>query len=79
VIALLPFLGALVPGVMIRAGRTACASFTAMPTALALVMLLVLSPAVMRGEVIKAEVSGSRNSGFPRRSSSTGSGFSSPS
>ncbi len=55
VIALLPFLGALVPGVMIRAGRTACASFTAAPTALALVMLLVLAPSVMRGEVIQVE------------------------
>ncbi|MGI1662644.1 monovalent cation/H+ antiporter subunit A [Palleronia sp. KMU-117] len=54
-IALLPFLGALVPGLMIRAGRTACASFTAAPTALALVMLLVLVPSVMRGEVIQAE------------------------
>ena len=56
VIALLPFLGALVPGVMIRAGRTACASFTAAPTAIALVMLLVLAPAVMRGEVVTAHV-----------------------
>ena len=56
VIALLPFLGALVPGIMIRAGRTACASFTAAPTALALVMLLILAPAVMRGEVVQAEI-----------------------
>jgi multicomponent K+:H+ antiporter subunit A len=56
VIALLPFLGALVPGVMIRAGRTACASFTAAPTALALVLLLVLAPSVMRGEVIQAQI-----------------------
>lgn len=56
IIALLPFLGALVPVIMIRAGRTAAASFTAIPTALALVMLLVLAPAVMRGEVIEAQV-----------------------
>ncbi len=56
IIALLPFVGALVPGVMIRAGRTACAWFTAVPTALALVMLLILAPAVMRGEVIQAEI-----------------------
>jgi multicomponent K+:H+ antiporter subunit A len=56
VIALLPFLGALVPGIMIRAGRTACASFTAAPTALALAILLVLAPSVMRGEVITAHV-----------------------
>ena len=56
VIALLPFIGALVPGLMIRAGRTACATFTAVPTALALVMLLILAPAVLRGETIQAEV-----------------------
>ncbi len=55
-IALLPFIGALVPGLMIRAGRNACATFTAVPTALALTMLLVLAPAVMRGEVIQADV-----------------------
>ncbi|MEM9787917.1 MAG: proton-conducting transporter membrane subunit, partial [Pseudomonadota bacterium] len=56
IIALLPFVGALVPGLMIRAGRTACAAFTAVPTTLALVMLLILAPAVMRGEVIQAEL-----------------------
>jgi multicomponent K+:H+ antiporter subunit A len=54
--ALLPFIGALVPGLMIRAGRNACASFTAVPTALALVMLLILAPQVMHGEVIRAEI-----------------------
>ncbi len=56
VIALLPFAGALLPGIMIRAGRNVCASFTAAPTALALVMLLILAPAVLRGDVIQAEV-----------------------
>ncbi len=56
IIALLPFLGALVPGVMIRAGRNACAAFTAVPTALALTMLLVLAPSVLRGEVIQFEL-----------------------
>ena len=55
-IALLPFIGALVPGLMIRAGRNACAIFTAVPTTLALIMLLTLAPAVMRGEVIQAEL-----------------------
>ncbi|WP_439155982.1 monovalent cation/H+ antiporter subunit A [Yoonia sp.] len=55
-IALLPFIGALVPGIMIRAGRTACATFTAIPTALALIMLIILAPAVLRGEVIQAEI-----------------------
>ena len=51
IIALLPFLGALIPGVMIRAGRTATATFTAVPTVLALVMLGVLAPGVMDGTV----------------------------
>ena len=55
-IALLPFIGALVPGLMIRAGRNACAIFTAVPTFLALIMLLTLAPAVLRGEVIQAEI-----------------------
>src|SRR6056297_2700158 len=52
IIALLPFLGALIPGLMIRAGRTACASFTAVPTIAAIVMLGTLTPAVLRGEVL---------------------------
>ena len=56
IIALLPFIGALFPGLMIRAGRNACAIFTAVPTALALTMLLVLAPAVMDGQVITAEI-----------------------
>ena len=55
-IALLPFIGALVPGIMIRAGRNACAAFTAVPTALALLLLLTLAPAVMDGETVQAEV-----------------------
>ena len=55
-IALLPFVGALVPGVMIRAGRTACATFTAIPTALALILLMTYAPAVFSGEVIQAEI-----------------------
>jgi multicomponent K+:H+ antiporter subunit A len=56
IIALLPFFGALLPGLMIRAGRNASAVFTALPTALALIMLLILTPAVMRGEVIRADI-----------------------
>jgi len=55
-IAILPFVGALVPGVMIRAGRTNCAIFTAVPTFLALTMLAILAPAVFRGEVVQAEI-----------------------
>ncbi len=56
IIAILPFLGALVPGVMIRAGRNACASFTAVPTVLALLLLATQAPAVMRGEVVSTTV-----------------------
>ncbi|GAA4219123.1 multicomponent K+:H+ antiporter subunit A [Sagittula marina] len=56
IIAILPFLGALVPGVMIRAGRTACASFAAVPTILALVLLGSLAPGVMDGTVYTAEL-----------------------
>ncbi len=56
VIAIVPFLGALVPGLMIRAGRNACAMFTALPTILALVMLGVLTPRVMDGEVLTAQI-----------------------
>ena len=56
IIAILPFLGALVPGLMIRAGRNACATFTAIPTALALIMLGTLAPAVFRGEVLTYSV-----------------------
>jgi len=51
-IAALPFLGALFPGLMIRAGRNACAGVTLTATALALLGLLMHAPAVMRGEVI---------------------------
>ena len=56
VIALLPFVGALVPGVMIRAGRNACATFTAIPTGLAFLLLLLHAPAVFRGEVLQFQV-----------------------
>ncbi len=55
-IAILPFLGALVPGIMIRAGRNACASFTAVPTVLALLLLAIQAPAVMRGEVVSTTI-----------------------
>ncbi|MBO6789461.1 MAG: monovalent cation/H+ antiporter subunit A [Dinoroseobacter sp.] len=55
-IAVLPFMGALLPGLMVRAGRTTSAVATATPTALALVMLIILSPRVLSGEVIQAEL-----------------------
>ncbi len=55
-IAALPFLGALLPGVMIRAGRTACALAAASATLLALVLVLIRTPAILRGEVFAAEI-----------------------
>jgi multicomponent K+:H+ antiporter subunit A len=55
-IALSPFVGALLPGLMIRAGRTVCAFSTAVPTVLALTMLMILAPAVLRGEVVQYEL-----------------------
>ena len=55
-IAALPFLGALLPGLMIRAGRNACAFVTGSVTALALLMLGLHAPAVLRGEVIHTQI-----------------------
>ena len=55
-IAALPFLGALLPGLMIRAGRTACATVTGSITALALVLLAIQAPAVLRGEVVQTRI-----------------------
>lgn len=55
-IAALPFLGALLPGLMIRAGRNVCALITGSFTALALLGVLLHAPAVMRGEVIQTQI-----------------------
>ena len=52
IIAALPFLGALFPGLMIQAGRNTCTVFTAAPTVLALTLLMLCVPSVMRGEVL---------------------------
>ena len=57
-IAALPFLGALLPGLMIRAGRNACAWSAIMVTGTALLGLLVHAPAVMAGEVILFKLDG---------------------
>ncbi|MET4101026.1 multicomponent K+:H+ antiporter subunit A [Roseovarius sp. MBR-78] len=56
IIAALPFLGALLPGLMIQAGRNTCAAFTASATILALTLLLLCVPAVMRGEVLTYQI-----------------------
>ncbi|SFP42319.1 monovalent cation/H+ antiporter subunit A [Tranquillimonas alkanivorans] len=55
-IVALPFLGALLPGIMIQAGRRTCAMATGSVTLLALIGLLAHAPAVLRGEVIQARV-----------------------
>ncbi|MCA3445594.1 MAG: monovalent cation/H+ antiporter subunit A [Rhodobacter sp.] len=55
-IAALPFLGALLPGLMIRAGRNACALAAGSATALALLMVGLHIPAVLRGEVIRTRI-----------------------
>ncbi|NBE07673.1 monovalent cation/H+ antiporter subunit A [Paragemmobacter ruber] len=55
-IAALPFLGALLPGLLIRAGRNACAAVTGSVTLLALVLLAMQAPAVLRGEVVTTRI-----------------------
>jgi multicomponent K+:H+ antiporter subunit A len=55
-IAALPFLGALLPGLMIRAGRTACATATGAVTALALVLLALQAPTVLAGGVVQTRI-----------------------
>jgi multicomponent K+:H+ antiporter subunit A len=55
-IAALPFLGALLPGLMIRAGRDACAAVTGSVTLLALVLLALQAPAVLSGEVVQTRI-----------------------
>ncbi|MBP5855437.1 monovalent cation/H+ antiporter subunit A [Marivibrio halodurans] len=53
-IVLLPFVGALLPGLMIRAGRNGCALATGAVTLLAFVLLMSQAPAVFAGEVVHA-------------------------
>ncbi|WP_022726913.1 monovalent cation/H+ antiporter subunit A [Fodinicurvata sediminis] len=53
-IVLLPFIGALFPAFLIRAGRNACAYGTGAFTLVAFVLLLVQAPAVFSGQVIQA-------------------------
>ena len=53
-IVLLPFLGALLPGLFIKAGRQACFTATITVTALAFIGLMTHLPAVLRGEVAMA-------------------------
>jgi len=54
-IAALPFLGAVFPALLIRAGRNASASAAGLTTLLAFVGLMLHAPAVLRGDVIQAQ------------------------
>ena len=56
-IVALPFLGALLPGLMIEAGRRACGLTAFFISLTAFVGLMTHVPAVMSGEVISAQVS----------------------
>ncbi|MBU2357999.1 MAG: monovalent cation/H+ antiporter subunit A, partial [Alphaproteobacteria bacterium] len=55
-IVALPFLGALLPGLMIRAGRQVCFVTTFTVTALAFIGLMTHLPGVLRGEVATARL-----------------------
>ncbi|MCF6234583.1 MAG: monovalent cation/H+ antiporter subunit A [Rhodobacteraceae bacterium] len=55
-IASLPFLGAIFPALLIRAGRNASAASAGMVTLTALIGLLTNAPAVLRGEVVVARI-----------------------
>ncbi|MCS7267396.1 MAG: monovalent cation/H+ antiporter subunit A [Geminicoccaceae bacterium] len=56
-IVLVPLLGAVLPPLLIRSGRDACALVTGAVTAVALALLLVRAPAVFRGELLRESVS----------------------
>ena len=55
-IALLPFIGALLPGLLVRSGRSVAAMACGTATFIALLGLLLHVPAVMRGEVITTRI-----------------------
>jgi multicomponent K+:H+ antiporter subunit A len=63
-IVALPFIGALLPGLAIRAGRNACAAVTGAITALALLLLIVQTPAVLSGNVIQTQIAWLPNLGL---------------
>ena len=55
-IVALPFVGALLPGLMNQAGRSACAGITFTVTLSAFIGLLTNAPAVFAGEVVTVGV-----------------------
>ena len=56
ILVALPFLGALLPGLMNSAGRTACAGVTFTVSLTAFIGLLTNLPSVLAGEVVTARV-----------------------
>lgn len=56
IIVALPFLGALLPGLMNSAGRAACAGVTFTVSLIAFIGLLTNLPAVLAGEVVMARI-----------------------
>ncbi|MFK7877905.1 MAG: monovalent cation/H+ antiporter subunit A [Paracoccaceae bacterium] len=56
ILVALPFLGALLPGLMNKAGRAACAGVTFSVTLAAFVGLLTNLPQVLRGELVTARI-----------------------
>ncbi|WP_281859689.1 hypothetical protein, partial [Litoreibacter halocynthiae] len=56
IIVALPFLGALLPGLMNSAGRSACAGVTFAVSLAAFIGLLTNLPMVLAGEVVTARV-----------------------
>ena len=56
IIAALPFVGALFPALMVRAGRTAATLSAAAATLSALILLLSLAPQVFGGETVYAQI-----------------------
>ncbi|SDE79387.1 monovalent cation/H+ antiporter subunit A [Limimaricola pyoseonensis] len=56
IIVLLPFLGALLPGLMIRAGRQVCYTTTMLVTGAAAIGLATHAPAILRGETVTAKL-----------------------
>ncbi|MEM7732585.1 MAG: monovalent cation/H+ antiporter subunit A [Pseudomonadota bacterium] len=55
-IVALPFIGALLPGLMYQAGRQACAMATFLVTLTAFIGLMTHLPAVLAGEVVQVQV-----------------------
>ena len=74
-IVALPFLGALLPGLMNQAGRAACGGITFTVTLSAFIGLLTNAPAVFSGEVVTAGVDLAADTGSELQPDARRSGF----